>query len=618
LLLCGYVLVRGLFLASIVPPWQGPDEPGHAEYAVLLARAHAWRPVQDDQVEGSILESMSRHRFYNYLHLPLPAVSPQVFADVKRLGGAPTQLDSELPLGYLPHGIAAALTTRSGVSSGPELDALLHRMRMASLALAIATVVASWWAVRPAVGRRRALAVAVLVATTPALVFGGAVVNNDLAAAALCAIWFGVLARGLGRGMAGRDWVLLLALALLAAATKRTALYLLPTLALLVLWRLAGSLSRERIAGALRSDDAASRPERVRLVALGALAISCLLAIAAMWPVDELAASWRRAGRPWGAYRASEAARGLGHGLRVVDEQVREWQYLEQRVSVSGGEPFEASVWLRAAPPGTSGEAQLAVSDDSGTWTSSVVDLTDVWQHVTLEGRLAPEARQARLALVPGPGSIEDTAAIDADDATFVVAGSERLANGDAETPMRVATVLVTALAAYTDAPRVATAAVAGLADPVESIRRTRRALVFLFRSYWGGYGWLTLWPPLALYAGAAVVTGAVLGGLVLALLAPARVATSPAEAQLARVGAAAVCAAVVVVLLGSVAGRGIEGIPQGRYLLAAVVPLVLPAVLLLDRLSPRWGVWSLSALVLAMDVIAVTYVIWPGFHPGA
>ena len=36
--LLAYLLCRGLLLGRLLPPWQGADEPGHAEMALLVTR----------------------------------------------------------------------------------------------------------------------------------------------------------------------------------------------------------------------------------------------------------------------------------------------------------------------------------------------------------------------------------------------------------------------------------------------------------------------------------------------------------------------------------------------------------------------------------------------------
>ncbi|MFN2250632.1 MAG: hypothetical protein ACK2UL_01835 [Anaerolineae bacterium] len=600
-LLVAYVVARGLLLVSVVPPFQGPDEPGHFELAAVLARDRSWPPRADMDLEALVLTAMARADFYRLLSIPRPSPSPQSFADVERLGTAPTQLESETPLGYLPHALAYAL--------GPQepVEPALRRARFASLALAVLAVVAAAWAGAQALGPVDGIAVGALAAATPMLAFGGAVVNNDLAAAALGAVWFGLLARSIRRGATGRDAVLLMAVALAAVAAKRTALFLLPML--LAVPFLVGSMRLRGVSWRL--------PDR-RVGALAAAAIA-LAAASLWWPMEGAPAGWDRVGRSWGDARSVAAARTGDHGFSVADEQAREWQYLAQSVPVDGGGTVRASAWARSAAHqanGASGAvAQLVVSDDRGTWLAVAAPLDTSWRRLVVTGTLADGARAARLAIVPGAGSESDLGALHADDLSLVIDGTERLSNPGAERPRRLALALSSGIGRYTDAARVLRAAAMGATDPLASAARAARSGAFMFRSYWGGFGWLTVWPPRAVYWAAALLTGLAAAGCLAALLAPDRLARDEREAAVLRALAVATLLAVTVTALGSTAGRGIVGIPQGRYLLTALVPLLAPAVALTRRVAPRWGVLAVCLLGFAIDTYLTVWVIWPAYR---
>jgi hypothetical protein len=278
-----------------------------------------------------------------------------------------------------------------------------------------------------------------------------------------------------------------------------------------------------------------------------------VVAMAALlsWPVGGQPAHWQRVGRDWGDSRTESAARSGGHGLHVADSHAREWQYLQQTVTVNGGDSVHASAWVRAASPG--GAAQLVLNDDRGTWLSDTAEIAEEWTRLTVNGVLADEAESVRLAVVPGTWLATGTGELDVDDVSLAVDGIEVLVNGGAESPRRLGSLLVSGAARYTDIWRVARHAAVGLSDPVTSAARTWRAVDFLFRSYWGGFGWLTVWPP--------------------------------------------------------------TPIPQGRYLLTAVVPLFLPAVALADRIARGRGPLALCGLALTLDLLLVVWVIWPSFR---
>jgi len=78
LLLLGLALVHGLVYAAVIPPWQGPDETGHFEYAWLLARL-ARVPTKEDlyaPLEQEMLASLYEWRYGEFIGRPLPARMP--------------------------------------------------------------------------------------------------------------------------------------------------------------------------------------------------------------------------------------------------------------------------------------------------------------------------------------------------------------------------------------------------------------------------------------------------------------------------------------------------------------------------------------------------------------
>jgi hypothetical protein len=596
-LLVVYTLCRGLLLVGLIVPWQGPDEPGHAQVAWQLGHG-AGTAAPDPAFERAALASMAEQRFFSRVGIPVPTAPPASFAAVERLGGDPTQLQNETPVGYLPH----ALTLRLGAAGAVEGD--LRRMRLASLLLVPFVLLGAARAARGALALRGVLAVTALVAAAPMLGFAGAVVNNDLPAAALAAWWFALLADGLRQGLTLRRLALLGGVMLLAVLAKRTALYLLPLTLLVVAWAAWQELAAGR---SLRP--AGGRRARA---GLAGVALAALLVIVLGRPIADQAAAWHRAGTSWGPERAP-AGRSGGFAFRIVDDQAAGWQYLEQSVAAPGPAEVMATAWLRTARPGT--RAQLVLSDDRGTWLGQTVELADAWTPVHVSGRSAAGASRLRLAIVPGDGVAAGVGDLLADDVSLRVDGRERLVNGGAEGPRRLGAQLAAGALRYADAARLAATLPGGLADPPRTLARSAGGLAFLARSFWGGFGWATIWPgrPYGLTAG--LLTLVVLAGVLQSLVRPASLVTDPGAARLLRWCAVAVLLAVAVATFGSLAGAGPDRLPQGRYLVAALVPLALPAVALAARLAPRWGPFGLAAWALGLDLIALFAVIWPAFR---
>jgi hypothetical protein len=658
-----YCACRGLLLVGIVPPWQGPDEPGHVEYALLLAQQRALPLQSDAALEAEILASMAAHRFYSHVNAPPPTAAPTHFAEVERLRDAPSQIGNETPFGYLPFAVAASVargmratgtdpgadfgadpvtavsgadpvTAASGANPGAAdpgtaITHSLRAMRLAAVILVLVTVGLAALAAVDTLGAGLAPAAVVLVAATPMLGFAGAVVNNDLTAVALATLWFAVLARGARRGLSWRWLAALVLIAALAALSKRTALFLVPLTVLV-----AGVYAWRQIRAAR---PLAPSPPALRRWIGASLAFAILVLAALLWPLGDRAAAWERAGESWGAERSSAAARSGDYGLRVADFAPDRWQYLEQWVRVdqgSAGQSLTAVAWLRAiSEPGAADtdapRAQLVLNDDSSAWAGETVTLGQAWTPVTVTLRLSEGTERVRIALVPGDGTAAGIGGLDADDIVLFSTtasgaegagqagemGTNRLHNGGAESPRHWGTDLAAGAARYTDLGRLIESVPGGLADPAASLDRTARGLAFTWRSFWGGFGWLAIWPGPVYSLAAGLLTAFAAVAAALALVAPARLADDRVTAGILRLCAVAALLCLGIAVAGSLAASGPHRLPQGRYLLPALLALALPAVALAERLWPRRGPAALAALALGLDLAALLGVIWPAFR---
>ncbi len=236
------VLLLALLYHTAVPLGEGPDEPGHIDYVLFLAREG--RLPLADEVPGE-----GHQPPLAYL-LALPAVAWLPPAE------------QQLTLSANPHflwngGSEAAAFVRSSNEYPPWQGVTLawHLARWFSTLAALVVVYATWGAARrffaavlPASSPAShaeylGLLAALLVALNPQFLYGASLVSNDMLLAALSAglLWLCIAA--LTTGSSGRPVLrfglpagLLLGLALL---TKQSAVLLAPLL-LLVSWQLAG------------------------------------------------------------------------------------------------------------------------------------------------------------------------------------------------------------------------------------------------------------------------------------------------------------------------------------------------------------------------------------------
>ncbi len=631
-----YALLRGLLLVWVVPAWQGPDEPSHMEY-LLLSAEQGWPRRTDLELQAHILDSMREARWHDWLELDRPASPPRSFDDLARLSDSPSQVGNETPLGYLPYLPASQLALPRGLSAS------LRAARATSVFLTLLLIAAAWWTVSlarfghaspqppvdpsPSSGAfgsadRQGLALAVLtallVATAPMLGFTGSMLGNDLPAALLTCLWMALAFRAFHHGGPGRSALPLTALALLAGLSKRSALFLLPLCAIL----LAGERGTRRLL-------------------TGSLVALLAAAWIAAWPLADRPAGWDRVGRDWGAERRPEAARSGRLGLRIVDDQPDAWQYLEQWIAVEPGSALRFEAWVRRAG-GVAGDgrggpeprAQLVVNSEADDWWGQTVELDRDWQELVVELRVPAGIDRLRVAIVPGAGTAEGMAALDADDlqVTNLDSGraaeaessaaerptpgdvpTPRLRNGGAERARRLGDPIWQGVLRYTAAPRLLAATRSGLLDPAGSLATARRGLGFLFDSFWGGFGWLNVWPGGGYYRLARVLTVWVLMAWLVALLRPAWLAGRPGpEARALRLCALAAPIALALAIFGSMAGTELTRLAQGRYLLPALPAFALPAAALSLRVAPRLAPVLLALAALALDLLAVFGVIWP------
>jgi hypothetical protein len=135
-------LVTGLLYLAVIPPWQGPDETGHFEYAWLLARLGRLPKPQDASpaFERELLGSLYEWRYGEYIGRPLPEAMPlrlndlpaNIFARQSR-----TVLSGQFSLSYLWQALFL-LPTRS--------QDLADQLRVARLSSVLINVGITWLA----------------------------------------------------------------------------------------------------------------------------------------------------------------------------------------------------------------------------------------------------------------------------------------------------------------------------------------------------------------------------------------------------------------------------------------------------------------------------------------
>lgn len=229
ILLLALAMVRGIVYASMVPPWQAPDEPKHFEYVALLQQKGRLVAHEDASLslQREIISSMKAYDFWRFGHANSPEEASNSFADIWK--DSPTQLDRP-PLYYL-----AASPFYHLAANGTTEDQL-YAVRLFSVLLGVLTVFMTFLAVRTVFPRDAfmPIAAAAFVAFLPMHTFITSTANSDNLANLITATLAYAIAKIFKEGATLKRAAGVLVLLLAGFWTKRTTLFVLPLMALAV------------------------------------------------------------------------------------------------------------------------------------------------------------------------------------------------------------------------------------------------------------------------------------------------------------------------------------------------------------------------------------------------
>jgi 4-amino-4-deoxy-L-arabinose transferase-like glycosyltransferase len=213
--------LHGGLVASVVPPWQAPDEAIHYQYLVALTRSTALFPdyvVLSPQAHREVTESLYRFRFWEYNNWITPESVPGLPEGETYLGRA----------GGVYYRLAAPVL--AAVGTWP-IEARLGALRLYSLVWLVLTVALTYSLAREvflAVDGPESLyplAAATVVALFPQYVFVASSFNDDNLVPPLSVLVLLALFR-MSRAEQDRDrwrwWLVALVAGSLAVLTKRT------------------------------------------------------------------------------------------------------------------------------------------------------------------------------------------------------------------------------------------------------------------------------------------------------------------------------------------------------------------------------------------------------------
>lgn len=238
-LLLGLSLVRGALYSAITPPWQTPDEPKHFEYIRLLYEKRRLVREEDmsPRIQEDILSSMREHDFWKFAG-SVSKVSEAEATSFAAMGWA-TELDRP-PLYYLLHVPFYAIISQQPVA------VQLYVMRFISSMLGMVTVLIAFLTARELFPDSGFMIISVpaFVIFLPMYTFLTGSVNSDNLAILLLSALFLQVILGLKKGFPQwRVWFILL-LVTLGLVTKRTTVFAVPLVTLLIPIHLFGKRYR--------------------------------------------------------------------------------------------------------------------------------------------------------------------------------------------------------------------------------------------------------------------------------------------------------------------------------------------------------------------------------------
>lgn len=213
-------LVNGITYLALVPPWQHYDEPGHFEYAWLVANLDHWPKVgeYDQSMRREVAASMIEHEFYRGMNFypNLLAIDRPVEIGIAQTG--------DLPLYYF----LASIPLR--ILKYTDITWQLYSVRLVSVLFFVFTIFLAYKTSSLVFGDKHPLGwmIPLFMAFLPALVDLMSAVNNDVAAIAAFTLFVYTAVRLNKMGMNLLNLGLLLVALVLCMFTKSTAWLALP------------------------------------------------------------------------------------------------------------------------------------------------------------------------------------------------------------------------------------------------------------------------------------------------------------------------------------------------------------------------------------------------------
>lgn len=228
--LLALALVRGLIYASLVPPWQAPDEPAQFERAKAALNGRDWNSTSETGPAwyDDLVRSLYAFNYWDFVDDDRPVYSPdsllnEYIAPYHEIYGG--LYGSRLTYGLLGWPLVLA--------PGQDLALQLYLVRLYTVLMNLGIILLAYLMVREIFPGNRflLLGVPILILFNPQHTHMLSTVNNGNLAELLATAALYFLIRGVMRGFTWPALLASLGLAVLAMWTKATAYFLAPALA---------------------------------------------------------------------------------------------------------------------------------------------------------------------------------------------------------------------------------------------------------------------------------------------------------------------------------------------------------------------------------------------------
>ncbi len=375
-------LIHSTLWSIVTPLWQIPDEPAHYEYVRLLVKLGRLphKGDEDPAIQADLLRSMWQNHYWEYLGFRRPDQPPtRILAGGWTSGGdipdtavigdayiyAFSGLGNSQPFYYL-----MLAPVQVAVANLP-IDDQLRALRGASHVLFALAVMFITLAATEIFGNMPALVIetGLIAALQPMFAYIGSGVNNDVGVTLMMALLVWQVTLAWKNGFSWQRILLIIATAVIAVYTKRTAIFSLAWIPLVLVARWVSGFDRKKLM-------------RVAVAAIcltgGTILLACLLYLTpGKTPADWL--NSEPACQAWSSLESYAGSRAfmLNGGCSVNHTLLTSVQL---PIGKADGSPVVFSALVKASEPGV---GIIQVKDDSGHLSETQFAVSTDWQRVS-------------------------------------------------------------------------------------------------------------------------------------------------------------------------------------------------------------------------------------------